>query len=307
MPYLVRNLRESDIGAYTEFYNATTEPDRRIDEDKALKMTFLDPSYSPERHFIAVDEKGRIEADCRADMNRNYMEANGPVSGIVLHYRKKEAADLVLEAAAEYLEAQGIERATTWVQEKSPVREYLKERGFRIVRRFLVMSRKPERTEVHIPEGYSLRAARFPEEERTFMDLINSSFRGHFGWYEMDESDFRRRYMLPEEMDRSGFYMAFNRDGEPAGVVASYIKNESTGDMRGLGVLPEHRNKGLGRALAAASLNFFAEKGIEKVTLGVDSRNLHALAIYEELGFGEDYGVLVVEANVESMLRITGK
>ena len=301
-------MMEGDITAYVEFYNATTEPDRRIDEGKAVGMTFGDPAYDPKRHFIAADtETGRIDADCRADMNRNFMEANGPVAGLVLHYRRKRAADAVILAAAEYLELHGIERATTWVQGKSPVRSYLEGRGFRQVREFLVMSARPEKREVKIPAGYTIRSARFPAERALFMHLVNSSFRGHFGWYEMDENDFRRRYMTPEEMDRSGFYLAFDRDGRPAGVVASYIKSEKSGDMRGLGVLPEHRGKGLGRALAVSSVNFFAEKGMEKVTLGVDSENLHALKIYEELGFSRDYSVFVMEGAVKEILNLTGE
>ena len=298
MAYSVRNLREEDIPVYVEFYNATTEPNRRIDAEKAMALTFRDPAYSPKRHFIAVTGEGKIDADCRADINRNFIEANGPVSGITLHYRKRDAADAALLAAAEYLAARGMERGRTWVQEKNPVWTYLKERGFHKVREFMVMSTVPGNWPVRMPEGYAIRPARFPDEKGLFKSLINNSFRGHFGWYEMDDADFERRYMLPKGMDRSGFYIALDPKGEPAGVVASYLKADGTGDLRGLGVLPEHRGKGLGRALAAKSLNFFADKGVKKVTLGVDSINEQALAIYSSLGFKEEYTVLVVEASI---------
>ena len=303
MAYSVRNLREEDIPVYVEFYNATTEPDRRIDSERALALTFRDPAYDPERHFIAITREGKIDADCRADINRNFIEANGPVSGIVLHYRKRDAADAVLLAAAESLAPQGIMAATTWVQARSPVWSYLKERGFQELRKFTVMSAAPERCPLDMPEGYTVRPARFPDERRLFRGLINTSFRGHFGWYEMDDADFERRYMLPKEMDRSGFYIALDPKGEPAGVVASYLKSDDTGDLRGLGVLPEHRGKGLGRALAAMSVNFFAERGVKKVTLGVDSINEQALAIYSSLGFREEYTVLVVEASISDVKR----
>lgn len=303
MPYSVRNLREADIPVYVEFYNATTEPGRRIDADKAMALTFRDATYDPARHFIAVGEGGRIDADCRADMNRNFIEANGPISGITLHYRKRDAADRVMLAAVAHLAPLGIEKVTTWVRTKSPVWSYLEGRGFCILREFTAMSTAPKRCRENPPDGYIIRPAIFPDEKQLFKNLINTSFKGHFGWYEMDDADFERRYMLPEKMDRSGFYIALDPEGEPAGVVASYFKSDDVGDLRGLGVLPEHRGKGLGRALAAKSVDFFAEKGVKKVTLGVDSLNKPALAIYSSLGFEKDYTVLVVGASIEDVKR----
>ncbi len=306
MPYSVRNLREADIPVYVEFYNATTEPDHRINADKAMALTFRDATYDPARHFIAVDERSRIDADCRADMNRNFIEANGPISGITLHYRKRDAADRVMLAVVAYLAPLGIEKVTTWVRAKSPVWSYLEGRGFCILREFTVMHAEPKRCRENPPEGYIIRPAVFPEEKQLFKNLINTSFKGHFGWYEMDDADFERRYMLPEKMDRSGFYIALDPEGKPAGVVASYFKSSDTGDMRGLGVLPEHRGKGLGRLLAASSVGFFAEKWVKKVTLGVDSTNERALAIYSSLGFKEDYTVLVTEASINDVKSSIG-
>ena len=301
MPYSVRNLREADIPVYVEFYNATTEPDRRIDAEKAMALTFRDPTYDPKKHFIAIDKDGRMDADCRADINHNFIEANGPVSGIILHYRRRDAADAVILAAVEYLAPLGIEKVTTWVQIKSPVWSYLEGLGFRRQREFTAMSAAPEPRRENPPDGYVIRPARFPDEKQLFKNLINTSFKGHFGWYEMDDADFERRYMLPEKMDRSGFYIALDPEGEPVGVVASYFKNKDVGDLRGLGVLPEHRGKGLGRALTAYSVEFFAEKGVKKVTLGVDTTNKQALAIYSSLGFKEDYKVLVTEASINDV------
>lgn len=302
MPYVVRNMRKADIPAYVEFYNLTSAPDQHINEEEAMGMTFQDPKYSPERHFIALDSETEvIGADCQLDINRGFMEANGLISSMVLHYRNRAAADEVMIAAADFLSGMGISAVTTWVRAKSPVWHYLNDRSFTAVREFQVMCMRPARFQPDIPEGYTIRSARFPGEEDLFRKTINDSFRGQFAYYEMDEMDFERRYMLPEDMDRSGFYLAFAPDGTPAGVAASYLKSESAGDLRGLGVLPDHRGKGLGRALAAMSVCFFAEKGVEKVTLGVDSMNEPAIRIYSSLGFSREYTVLMVRASVKEM------
>jgi|GEM_PF-3554054 len=302
MAYAVRNMVKSDIPAYVEFYNLTSSPDQHIDEEEAMAMTFQDPTYSPERHFLAVDsESEAIHADCRLDINRSFIETNGPVSSMVLHYRNREAADEVMIGAADFLSGMGITAVTTWVRAKSPVWRYLNDRSFMAVRDFLVMSMRPSALQPDIPDGYTIRSARFPGEKDIFRKTINDSFRGQFAYYEMDERDFEKRYMLPEDMDRSGFYLAFAPDSTPAGVVASYLKSENVGDLRGLGVLPDHRGKGLGRALAAMSVSFFAENGVEKVTLGVDSMNEPAIRIYSSLGFSREYSVMVVRASVKEM------
>jgi ribosomal protein S18 acetylase RimI-like enzyme len=57
------------------------------------------------------------------------------------------------------------------------------------------------------------------------------------------------------------------------------------GSIQNVGVAPEHRGLGLGRALLLKSLDGFRELGIRKVSLEVTADNLPAVELYQKLGF----------------------
>ena len=86
--------------------------------------------------------------------------------------------------------------------------------------------------------------------------------------------------------------MAWDGD-QVAGVVQNWIwpeENEALGVNRGwlehISVRRPWRRRGLARALTAASLVTFRERGLDEGMLGVDSENPNgALGLYEGLGF----------------------
>ena len=65
-------------------------------------------------------------------------------------------------------------------------------------------------------------------------------------------------------------------------------------EMGRIGVLdyvachPDHRGRGLGRAVCLGVLGFFAERGYESVSLTTDDVRLPAIALYLSLGFTPD-------------------
>ena len=73
-----------------------------------------------------------------------------------------------------------------------------------------------------------------------------------------------------------------------------------SGSIQNIGVVPEHRGLGLGRALVVKSLQGFALAGIERVVLEVTANNLTAVELYRSLGFRvvrTMYRVVPVEAS----------
>ncbi len=64
-----------------------------------------------------------------------------------------------------------------------------------------------------------------------------------------------------------------------------------------VGVLPEHRRKGIGRLLSLESLRFAREKNTQ-IKLEVHRSNAEALALYRNLGFDYlgDYDVYIVRS-----------
>lgn len=53
----------------------------------------------------------------------------------------------------------------------------------------------------------------------------------------------------------------------------------------GIGILPEHRGKGVGRALMTATIAKARAKGLTRIELTVREKNTNAIALYKKLGF----------------------
>ena len=52
-----------------------------------------------------------------------------------------------------------------------------------------------------------------------------------------------------------------------------------------IGVDPAYRNRGLGRIVLVAGIEYLMERGMKKIELMVDSSNLVAERLYQSLGF----------------------
>ncbi len=75
-------------------------------------------------------------------------------------------------------------------------------------------------------------------------------------------------------------------DGEPVGVLMlSELERLEGWDLTYLGVVPERRNRGVGRALVAAALHFVADAAGAHLEVAVDARNAPAVQLYARLGF----------------------
>jgi GNAT superfamily N-acetyltransferase len=63
------------------------------------------------------------------------------------------------------------------------------------------------------------------------------------------------------------------------------VSDEGVGAIQNVGILPQHRGKGLGSVLMWHSLAGFKAAGIKRVFLEVTARNSGACRLYERLGF----------------------
>lgn len=77
------------------------------------------------------------------------------------------------------------------------------------------------------------------------------------------------------------------------GLAAAQFKAREDGEAAeamifGVGVRPELRGRGLGRALMRTVLGMLGARGVRRVALEVDDTNVAALALYRSLGFVEE-------------------
>ena len=75
----------------------------------------------------------------------------------------------------------------------------------------------------------------------------------------------------------------------------------------GIGILGEHRRRGIGAALMLATLGKARETGLTRVELTVRERNTDAIALYENLGFrheGRQRNAVRIDGAYENLLAM---
>lgn len=73
--------------------------------------------------------------------------------------------------------------------------------------------------------------------------------------------------------------------GEPAGTIQGVRDRAGAGAVQNLGIVPGHRDIGLGTALLFCSLRGFRQAGVRRVHLEVTADNIGAVRLYRRLGF----------------------
>ena len=87
--------------------------------------------------------------------------------------------------------------------------------------------------------------------------------------------------------DAAGMFIA-ELDGEPVGMVNAYVdklRKEKKGFIRMLGVVPEYRRRGIGRALAEKAIESLKERGMETVETTAVMGKPEAIGLWESMGF----------------------
>lgn len=72
---------------------------------------------------------------------------------------------------------------------------------------------------------------------------------------------------------------------EDCGTIQGLVQSGQWGAVQNVGVAPEHRGRGLGRALVLQSLAGFQAAGVPRVYLEVTASNLAAVQLYRSVGF----------------------
>lgn len=133
------------------------------------------------------------------------------------------------------------------------------------------------------PPGIETRV--FAPSDRAFEDwnqVYNQSFADH-DHSVVSTVDECRRLMARPEMDPSSLLLAY-RDGRCVGHCRNEI-HDGRGEVAILGVIPEARRTGLGRALLRWGVRWLLEARTSRVTLLVHGANDRAIALYRSEGF----------------------
>lgn len=95
----------------------------------------------------------------------------------------------------------------------------------------------------------------------------------------------RQKRFCPDATWMVSYQPEPNWPGEDCGTVQGIGRRGGIGAIQNIGVIPEHRSRGLGRALVLKSLQGFWQNGYEAATLEVTALNQPAVKLYRDLGF----------------------
>lgn len=177
--------------------------------------------------------------------------------------------------------------------------------GFVVDRTFHRMARaltEPIRPAV-VPDGYVVRPLAGAAEAPAWCAAFVDAFAGHYDDPVYGEQD-RLRTMLTPEYVAATDLVAVGPDGGLAGIAWSFRERMADGSARGnvnyVAVLPEHRGRGVARALLLTSLDRLRGLGLDSAVLAVDSGNqTSALRLYESAGFEKLDEAIVYLAEIE--------
>ena len=140
--------------------------------------------------------------------------------------------------------------------------------------------------------NYNIRACT-QEDIGTLVEIIRKSFRPVAGRFGLTPENAPRHpsnctdHWIKFDMDRGVVYFVAEDENQVGGCVAVEKSFSRTCFIERLGVLPEQRGKGLGKALINHALSKARELGAENVSIGIISQDTEMKDWYKKIGFVE--------------------
>ena len=133
------------------------------------------------------------------------------------------------------------------------------------------------------PEGVTIRTFETGRDERTFWEVSETAFEGHFGHVPSPFDSFEGEWYSSHDWNPDRVLLA-ERSGAVVGELA-WVGQGDDGYIANVGVLEAHRGKGIGTALLRAAFVDIAAAGFANATLGVDTENATgAVGVYRSVG-----------------------
>lgn len=179
-----------------------------------------------------------------------------------------------------------------------PLKALYEKAGYILVRHSYRMRIDLEREppEPEWPKDFTVRTMRAGEERR-FYDAQMASFADTW-MFSLEPYESWRHWMVEDPVFDPSLWFVAEKGGNLGGILIGRApENEpGVGWVRIVGVIPEHRQQGLGQALLRHSFREFADRGFKAVGLGVDAENpTGAVRVYERAGMHVERTNLIYE------------
>jgi ribosomal protein S18 acetylase RimI-like enzyme len=157
--------------------------------------------------------------------------------------------------------------------------------GFIPVRREVQLEIPVTRTTFELPTGYRLISAADTgvRDLMALDDALRNDVPGAEGW-ESNETSFREQTYDSPYFDPATYLVAVGTDNSYVGLVRIWNGPRPLPRLGLIGVLPDHRRRGLARALISAALNVVAGRGATLVIAEADATNTASLTLLTSFG-----------------------
>lgn len=298
-------LTKQDLGPVVELINAAYDDwralprvDAYVPEDpprldgqtlrRAIERGDVDPSASA----VVADAEGLVAV---ATVGFNCGNNVARMGWVAVHprYRRRGLGSQLIEHVMEQARRRGHKTIVTASHLDSryvPAVRLLEHAGFRwadrdrcnITMQIDISTWRPRPPE--LPQGYSIRSWR-EGDDVPWTRIKRIAFED-----DTPLEYWRTTWGSRHDFDPNGWHLCLHGD-EPVGIAAAVItRYQDTGRIMGccmewIGVLPEHRGRGLGRALMTACLNYAAPYRPEPFVLVTQPFRVAAVTLYKSLGF----------------------
>jgi mycothiol synthase len=135
-----------------------------------------------------------------------------------------------------------------------------------------------------LPPGSRVRPVDVAGDTEALYALNNACFADNLDYSPESLVAFREEHLQPHDFEAGLSAVAQTGDVPVGFLLARRWQMENAGFVDLLGVHPQVRRRGLGRALLTAAFSRFAAAGLRTAQLGVASDNQRAISLYERCG-----------------------
>jgi len=292
----IRNYRPGDEGAWLALIRSA--PDfpyslfNRSPSPDGLRMMLEHPYMDPAHNLFFAEAEGRLagygELWHAPGRPRNTLR-------VLVHpdWRRRGLGTRLLRTIEARARALGGQRLDTQIESSQQGgRSFLEARGFRPVHySWQMLLPDVSAAPPEWPRGCTARTFVPGLDQRTSVELENQAFLDEWEFVPVELAEIEGFVRSPSFRADGVIYAVV--DGQVAGECWCWIDDEAVarsgekqGDVWCLCVHPEHRRRGLGRALLLAGVQWLREQGMASACLYVDGANERAKHLYESVGFG---------------------
>lgn len=284
---VIRNFGPDDIASYVQLMAEIDEVDRL---GKAIPLEHMkerlgQPGYHPKEDLFLAEVDGLLVG--YVDMVRELEIGRIIIDGAVHPaHRGRGIGSRLLEIAVAHgrkLRAEVVQIPV--VNRMAASRSFVENKNFALVRRHWQMSlTRYGGGRPRIPHGFELRHF-VPGDEEGLCALQNLAFAGSWGFRPNTVEEIR--YLVNTSLCHAEGILLITEGQRMVAycwTVDDPVDKEKA-CIRMMGVDPDYRGRGLGKAALVAGIEYLTKRGLKEIELLVDSRNPSAKRLYQSAGF----------------------